>query len=86
MRREVIFLIGQYSNLILIRALLSEGNKVLFRVALAIFKTNENKILAVEDAMEVFQTVQNIPKGIIDCHKLMGVIGNFLISNASSQN
>ncbi|CAG8603251.1 912_t:CDS:2 [Paraglomus occultum] len=50
-----------------------EGNKVLFRVALAIFKSNENKILAVEDAMEVFQTVQNIPKGIIDCHKLMGI-------------
>ncbi|KAG9287742.1 hypothetical protein G9A89_004145 [Geosiphon pyriformis] len=51
-----------------------EGHKVLFRVALAIFKINEDKILAVtDDPMEVFQIVQNMPKRLIDCHKLMEV-------------
>ncbi|CAG8511865.1 5269_t:CDS:2 [Ambispora leptoticha] len=50
-----------------------ERHKVLFRVALAIFKINEEKILAVDDPMEVFQVVQNMPKRLIDCHKLMEV-------------
>lgn len=36
----------------------SEGNKVLFRVALAIIKLNEDKILAIDDPMEIFQLVQ----------------------------
>jgi hypothetical protein len=50
-----------------------EGNKVLFRVALAIFKLNEEKILAVDDSMEIFQVVQNMPKRLLDCHKLIDV-------------
>ncbi|CAG8618779.1 32424_t:CDS:10, partial [Racocetra persica] len=50
-----------------------EGNKILFRVALAIFKLNEEKILAVDDPMEVFQVVQNMPKKLIDCQKLIDV-------------
>ncbi|CAG8673992.1 3784_t:CDS:2 [Acaulospora morrowiae] len=50
-----------------------EGNKVLFRVALAIFKLNEEKILAVDDPMEIFQVVQNMPKRLVDCHKLIDV-------------
>ncbi|CAG8623028.1 4758_t:CDS:2 [Funneliformis caledonium] len=48
-----------------------EGNKVLFRVALAILKLNEEKILAVNDPMEIFQVVQNMPKSLLDCHKLI---------------
>ncbi|CAI2171299.1 1875_t:CDS:2 [Funneliformis geosporum] len=48
-----------------------EGNKVLFRVALSIFKLNEEKILAVNDPMEIFQVVQNMPKSLLDCHKLI---------------
>jgi hypothetical protein len=51
-----------------------EGNKVLFRVALAIFKLNEEKILAVDDPMEIFQAVQNMPKCLLDCQKLIDVI------------
>ncbi|RUP46049.1 putative GTPase-activating protein gyp3 [Jimgerdemannia flammicorona] len=35
-----------------------EGHKILFRVALTIFKMNEAKILAVNDPLEVFQVVQ----------------------------
>ncbi|OZJ05742.1 hypothetical protein BZG36_01289 [Bifiguratus adelaidae] len=48
-----------------------EGNKVLFRVALAIFKMYESRILTVDDSLEVFQVVQNVPKRILDCHRLM---------------
>ncbi|RHZ87107.1 hypothetical protein Glove_40g21 [Diversispora epigaea] len=48
-----------------------EGNKVLFRAALAIFKINEEKIMAVDDPMEIFQVVQNMPKRLVDCHKLI---------------
>jgi len=48
-----------------------EGNKILFRVALAIFRLNEEKIMAVDDPMEIFQVVQNMPKRQIDCHKLI---------------
>jgi hypothetical protein len=40
------------------RFIYSEGNKVLFRVALAIIKLNEDKILAIDDPMEIFQVVQ----------------------------
>jgi len=50
-----------------------EGNKVLFRVALAIIKLNEDKILAIDDPMEIFQVVQNMPKCLLDCHKLIDV-------------
>ncbi|CAG8545398.1 14057_t:CDS:2 [Dentiscutata erythropus] len=35
-----------------------EGNKILFRVALAILRLNEEKIMAVDDPMEIFQVVQ----------------------------
>ncbi|KAM3578422.1 hypothetical protein VKS41_009167 [Umbelopsis sp. WA50703] len=48
-----------------------EGQKVLFRVALAIFKLNEQKIMDVDDPLEVFQVVQNMPKRMLDCHRLM---------------
>lgn len=66
---------------------------MLFRVALAIFKLNEHKILEVDDPLEVFQVVQvryqrwnrssntailtaniqNMPKRMLDCHRLMEV-------------
>lgn len=36
----------------------SDGQKVLFRIALGIFKLNESEILAVNDPLEVFQIVQ----------------------------
>ncbi|KAI8381602.1 rab-GTPase-TBC domain-containing protein [Radiomyces spectabilis] len=48
-----------------------EGQRAIFRVALAIFKMNEQEILSVDDPLEVFQVVQNMPKRMIDCHKLL---------------
>lgn len=44
------FIFGNFIN--------SEGHKVLFRIALTIFKMNEANILAVNDPLEVFQVVQ----------------------------
>ncbi|CAO3585408.1 unnamed protein product [Absidia cylindrospora] len=48
-----------------------EGRRALMRTALAIFKLNEYEILSVTDPLEVFQVVQNMPKRMVDCHKLM---------------
>ncbi|KAG0290491.1 hypothetical protein BGZ96_006045 [Linnemannia gamsii] len=48
-----------------------EGRKVLFRVALTILRMHESEISKIDDPLEVFQVVQNIPKRLIDCHKLM---------------
>ncbi|CEP18710.1 hypothetical protein [Parasitella parasitica] len=48
-----------------------DGQKVLFRIALGIFKLNESEILAVNDPLEVFQVIQNMPKRMVDCHKLI---------------
>ena len=50
-----------------------EGSKTLFRIALAIFKRGEPQILAVSDAMEIFQVVQTIPRGMLDVNGLMEV-------------
>ncbi|KAG0234396.1 hypothetical protein BGX31_004573 [Mortierella sp. GBA43] len=50
-----------------------EGRKILFRVALTILRLHESEIAKVDDPMEVFQVVQNIPKRLIDCHKLMEI-------------
>lgn len=48
-----------------------EGSKTLFRIALAIFKTGEAEIKAVNDPMEIFQVVQTIPRRLIDASALM---------------
>ncbi|KAI8600875.1 rab-GTPase-TBC domain-containing protein [Dissophora ornata] len=48
-----------------------EGRKILFRVALTIMRMHEAEISKIDDPLEVFQVVQNIPKQLIDCHKLM---------------
>ncbi|KAF8944486.1 hypothetical protein BGZ47_004176 [Haplosporangium gracile] len=48
-----------------------EGRKILFRVALTILRMHESEISKIDDPLEVFQVVQNIPKRLIDCHKLM---------------
>ncbi|KAF9183598.1 hypothetical protein BGZ51_003908 [Haplosporangium sp. Z 767] len=48
-----------------------EGRKILFRVALTILRLHESEISKIDDPLEVFQVVQNIPKRLIDCHKLM---------------
>ncbi|KAI1001369.1 GTPase-activating protein [Podosphaera aphanis] len=48
-----------------------EGSKTLFRIALTIFKLGEPQIKAVHDPMEIFQVVQGIPRGMMDCNRLM---------------
>ncbi|KAG0336979.1 hypothetical protein BG000_005946 [Podila horticola] len=48
-----------------------EGRKILFRMALTILRQHEAEISKIDDPLEVFQVVQNIPKRLIDCHKLM---------------
>ncbi|EON65371.1 hypothetical protein W97_04609 [Coniosporium apollinis CBS 100218] len=48
-----------------------EGSKTLFRIALAVFKMGELDIRAVNDHMEIFQVVQNIPRRLIDANALM---------------
>lgn len=50
-----------------------EGSKTLFRIALAIFKHIEPRILAVNDPMEVFQVVQTVPRGLLDVNALMDI-------------
>ena len=48
-----------------------EGSKTLFRVALTIFKSGEQDIREISDPMEVFQVVQQIPRGMVDANGLM---------------
>jgi len=48
-----------------------EGSKILFRVALTIFKLGETQIENVRDPMEILQIVQSLPKSMIDCGALM---------------
>ncbi|RKF73460.1 TBC1 domain family member 2B [Golovinomyces cichoracearum] len=48
-----------------------EGSKTLFRIALTIFKLGEPQIRAVNDPMEIFQVVQGMPRGMMDCNHLM---------------
>lgn len=50
-----------------------EGSKTIFRVALAIFKLGEKQIKKASDPMEVFQIVQNLPKGLLDANELLEV-------------
>ncbi|KAJ1659030.1 hypothetical protein IWQ61_001824 [Dispira simplex] len=50
-----------------------EGSKVLFRVALTLFKLNEDALLRTRDSLEQFQLVQEFPKKMIHCHHLMEV-------------
>jgi len=49
-----------------------EGSRVLFRVALAVFKLGEEEIRRISDPMEVFQVVQTLPRHMIAVGVLMG--------------
>ncbi|CEP14389.1 hypothetical protein [Parasitella parasitica] len=48
-----------------------EGCKVLYQVALTIFKLNEQRIRNAKDSTETFQILQNMPKRVIDCDQFM---------------
>ncbi|ANB14356.1 Msb3p [Sugiyamaella lignohabitans] len=43
-----------------------EGPRILFRVALSIFKLCEPRVKDISDQMEMFQYIQNFPKGLTD--------------------
>lgn len=49
----------------------TEGSRTFFRVGLAIFRHGEKEILKKSDMMEVFQTVQAVPKSILDVNTLL---------------
>ncbi|RKP10418.1 rab-GTPase-TBC domain-containing protein [Thamnocephalis sphaerospora] len=59
------------SNLRVWDCLFLEGSEVLFRVALTLFKMHEQQICAIDDPLELFQYLQNMPKRIVNCHWLM---------------
>lgn len=48
-----------------------EESKIFFRVALTILKLSEPKIASIQDQMEIFQVIQNLPKQFIDAGELM---------------
>lgn len=50
-----------------------EGSKMLFRIALAIFKVGEQRIKDVNDSTELFQVVQTLPRGMLDIGVLMAM-------------
>ena len=51
-----------------------EGSRTLFRVALTIFKIGEARIKSVNDSMELFQTIQGLPRSMIDAGKFMDLM------------
>ncbi|KAI8330858.1 rab-GTPase-TBC domain-containing protein [Chlamydoabsidia padenii] len=50
-----------------------EGYQVLFRVALTIIKMNEHDIWALDDPIDMFPLLQNMPRRLVDCHRFMEV-------------
>ncbi|SLM39733.1 Rab-GTPase-TBC domain [Lasallia pustulata] len=59
-----------------------EGPRTIFRVALAIFKLGERDIGQVSDAVEVFQAVQRVPRGLLDAGR---VISSRLLFNVDDR-
>ncbi|KAL7322289.1 hypothetical protein PS15p_211928 [Mucor circinelloides] len=48
-----------------------EGYSIMFQTALTIIKMNSEKIATLEDPIEIFQILQNMPRRLIDCHQFM---------------
>ncbi|KAL9553480.1 hypothetical protein MBANPS3_003274 [Mucor bainieri] len=48
-----------------------EGYSIMFQTALTIMKMNSEKIATLEDPIEIFQILQNMPRRLIDCHQFM---------------
>lgn len=63
---------------------LHEGSKVLFRVALAIFKINQSAILATKDSFELAAFVRNMPRRQFDVMELMETAFNGIGGLSSS--
>lgn len=47
---------------------------MLFRVALTIIKMNERRIWALDDPIEIFPILQNMPRRLVDCHAFMDAV------------
>lgn len=53
-------------------ALFVEGSKIMFRIGLALFQLNEERILALsDDAGGMYAVVKSLPKSMYDCDLLM---------------
>ncbi|KAJ3279114.1 hypothetical protein HK104_001732 [Borealophlyctis nickersoniae] len=50
-----------------------QGEKILMRVALTLIKIHEEQILSFTEPMEAWSFIKDMPKSIIDCHKLMQI-------------
>jgi hypothetical protein len=51
---------------------LNEGNKVLFRIAAALFKLHEKRLMTVKDAGDLFTVLRGMGKDIVDADVLIG--------------
>lgn len=63
---------------------LHEGSKVLFRVALALFKLNQSTITAIEDSFELAAFIRNMPRRQLDIISLMEMAFNGIGGLSSS--
>ena len=52
---------------------LNEGNKVLFRISMALFKSAQKEILAAKDPGDLFVTLRNIGTNIVDVDSLISL-------------
>lgn len=50
----------------------------MFRVALTIIQMNKDRISKLQDPIEIFQILQNMPRRLIDCATFMEVSFLFL--------
>ncbi|RMX50100.1 hypothetical protein pdam_00002943 [Pocillopora damicornis] len=57
---------------------LYEGNKVMFRFALAVFKSSEELLLKCEDHMSIFNFLRQVPEKITDANILSQIAFQFL--------
>jgi hypothetical protein len=51
----------------------NEGNKILFRVGLALLKANEKQLLETEDDNSIYAMLKTIPTEAYNCDSLLGV-------------
>jgi hypothetical protein len=54
-------------------AFFSEGNKILFRVGLALLKIHEPLLLQTTDSGTLFNVLRTVPSRMFDCEKLLDV-------------
>jgi hypothetical protein len=60
-------------RVIMWRSIFNEGNKILFRVGLAILALNVKSILATKNYQDLFMLFKALPHQMYDCEMLMKV-------------